>query len=90
MVPVGTVVDTGAPLGHPSCEGGQATGTHVHMARKYNGEWLPADGISAILCRSTGGWVAQSTGTAYQGLYDRAGWGGSLHLQHRPEHCLLG
>ena len=32
------------PLGHPSCEGGRATGKHVHIARKYNGEWLAADG----------------------------------------------
>jgi len=31
-------------LGHPSCERGTNTGTHVHIARKYNGEWLPADG----------------------------------------------
>jgi hypothetical protein len=23
---------------------GRATGKHVHLARKYNGEWLPADG----------------------------------------------
>jgi len=24
--------------------GGTATGTHIHIARKYNGEWLPAEG----------------------------------------------
>lgn len=28
------------PVGHPSCEGGSATGTHVHIARKYKGEWI--------------------------------------------------
>jgi len=37
-------VAVGDPLGHPSCQGGRATGKHVHMARKYNGEWIPADG----------------------------------------------
>jgi murein DD-endopeptidase MepM/ murein hydrolase activator NlpD len=31
-------------IGHPSCEGGPASGTHVHIARKYNGEWMGAAG----------------------------------------------
>ena len=26
------------------CEGGVSTGTHTHIARKYNGEWMLADG----------------------------------------------
>jgi LasA protease len=43
-VPVGTRVNTEDPIGHPSCEGGVSTGTHVHMARRYNGEWLAAAG----------------------------------------------
>ena len=41
--PVGARLEMDDPLGHPSCEGGRATGTHVHIARKYNGEWLGAD-----------------------------------------------
>jgi murein DD-endopeptidase MepM/ murein hydrolase activator NlpD len=41
---VGTRLNTNDPLGHPSCEGGAATGTHVHVARKFNGEWLAAGG----------------------------------------------
>jgi len=43
MIATGTPVQVNDPLGHPSCEGGRATGAHVHVARKYNGEWLPAD-----------------------------------------------
>ncbi len=43
-VPVGTWLAQGDKIGHPSCEGGYATGTHVHIARKYNGEWMLADG----------------------------------------------
>ncbi|MFU8826070.1 MAG: LysM peptidoglycan-binding domain-containing protein [Brevefilum sp.] len=43
-VPVGTYVEAGDPLGFPSCEGGRSTGTHIHIARKYNGEWVEADG----------------------------------------------
>ena len=37
-------VTAGDPPGHPSCQGGRATGKHVHMIRKYNGEWIAADG----------------------------------------------
>jgi LysM repeat protein len=43
-VPVGTLLDINDKIGHPSCEGGRATGTHTHVARKYNGEWILADG----------------------------------------------
>jgi murein DD-endopeptidase MepM/ murein hydrolase activator NlpD len=39
-VQVGTWLDQDAPVGHPSCEGGQASGTHLHFTRKWNGEWL--------------------------------------------------
>jgi len=31
-------------VGHPSCVGGSSSGIHVHIARKYNGEWVLADG----------------------------------------------
>jgi LasA protease len=40
-VPVGTAVRTGDPIGKPSCEGGFSSATHLHIARKYNGEWVP-------------------------------------------------
>ncbi len=40
----GQKVLTGDRIGHPSCEGGTSSGTHVHVARKYNGEWVLADG----------------------------------------------
>ena len=43
-VPMGTYLYTGEKVGHPSCEGGISTGTHLHIARKYNGVWIPADG----------------------------------------------
>jgi hypothetical protein len=44
MIAEGTLVEQGDALGHPSCEGGRSTGKHVHLARKYNGEWIAADG----------------------------------------------
>jgi len=31
-------------VGHPSCVGGSSSGIHVHIARKYNGEWVLAEG----------------------------------------------
>ncbi|MBZ0315825.1 MAG: LysM peptidoglycan-binding domain-containing protein [Anaerolineae bacterium] len=41
VVKPGTRVETGDKLGHPSCEGGYSTGTHLHFGRRYNGEWIP-------------------------------------------------
>lgn len=63
-IPSGTSVKTDDPIGHPSCEGGNTTGTHMHIARKYNGEWLPADGPVPF---ALGGWTAQFGERAYQG-----------------------
>jgi len=63
-IPAGTAVKRGDPLGHPSCEGGRATGTHIHIARKYNGEWLPATGPLGFVLD---GWVAAYDGELYEG-----------------------
>jgi len=63
-IAVGTVVEQGDPIGHPSCEGGTATGTHVHIARKYNGEWISAVGAIPF---SLEGWTPIEGSTAYQG-----------------------
>jgi len=67
-VPVGTWVDVGDPLGHPSCEGGMATGTHLHIARKYNGEWIAADGPMPFVLS---GWRAHAGTEAYKGSLTR-------------------
>lgn len=67
-VPVGTWVGKGDHLGHPSCEGGMATGTHVHFARKYNGEWIAADGPMPF---TLSGWVAHAGEDAYAGTLTR-------------------
>jgi LasA protease len=63
-IPVNTIVNAGDHIGHPSCEGGTATGTHVHIARKYNGEWVAAgDPLPFILS----GWTAHAGSAPYQG-----------------------
>ena len=68
MVPVGTKLEAGDRIGHPSCEGGTSTGTHVHIARKYNGEWFPADGLIPF---NLSGWVARNGFEPYKGTLIR-------------------
>ncbi len=75
-LPVGTLVNVDDPLGHPSCEGGQATGTHVHLARKYNGEWLAADGPLPMVLS---GWVAHASEKLYEGTLTKDGQTVSAH-----------
>jgi murein DD-endopeptidase MepM/ murein hydrolase activator NlpD len=67
-VAVGDWVETSDLLGHPSCEGGLATGTHLHIARKYNGEWIPADGPLPFVLS---GWTAHAGNEPYQGTLTR-------------------
>ncbi|MEZ0396108.1 MAG: peptidoglycan DD-metalloendopeptidase family protein [Anaerolineales bacterium] len=67
-VQVGTWVEADGRIGHPSCEGGMATGTHVHFARKYNGEWVLADGPLPF---TLSGWVAHNGEAPYQGTLTR-------------------
>ena len=61
---LGTDLKAGDKIGYPSCEGGRSTGTHVHIARKYNGEWMVAD--SAIPF-TLSGWVAHNGSSPYLG-----------------------
>ena len=45
-------------------EGGKATGKHVHISRKYNGEWISADGPLPFVLS---GWRAVADQRNYQG-----------------------
>ena len=63
-VPEGAHLRAGDPIGHPSCEGGPASGTHVHIARKYNGEWIAADGPVPFVMD---GWVVKSGYKPFEG-----------------------
>lgn len=67
-VAAGTFVEQDDLLGHPSCEGGVATGTHVHIARKYNGEWILADGPLPF---NLSGWIAHAGTRPYEGFLTR-------------------
>ena len=64
QVKAGDWVETADFLGHPSCEGGIATGTHVHIARKYNGDWISADGPLPMVLS---GWTVHAGNVPYEG-----------------------
>jgi murein DD-endopeptidase MepM/ murein hydrolase activator NlpD len=63
-IPAGTWLNQDDKIGRPSCEGGLSTGTHVHIARKYNGEWILADGPMPFVLS---GWVAHAGEAPYLG-----------------------
>jgi LysM repeat protein len=67
-IPPGTWVERGDLLGHPSCEGGFSTGTHLHLARKYNGEWIMADGPLPFVLSA---WTVHAGEKAYDGPLPR-------------------
>jgi hypothetical protein len=67
-IAAGTWVAVGDKIGHPSCEGGVADGTHFHIARKYNGEWIEADGPLPF---NLDGWIAHFGDQPYLGSLTR-------------------
>jgi LysM repeat protein len=74
----GTYLRAGERIGHASCEGGVSNGTHLHLARRYNGEWIPADGPLPF---NLDGWISQGAGSEYDGYLVKDGvwieaWGG--------------
>ena len=66
-VAIGAQVRTGDRIGHPSCEGGYSFGAHhMHIARRYNGVWIAADGNLPFVLD---GWVSQgNNNTEYDGF----------------------
>ncbi len=76
-IAVGTLVMTGDPVGFASCAGGFSMATHLHIGRRFNGEWLPTDCAS---CRAEyitptfemSGWRTEGiAGQEYQGYMIR-------------------
>ena len=60
----GAHLKAGDHIGHPSCAGGPATGTHLHIARKFNGEWVLADGPLPFVMS---GWIPHAGEKPYEG-----------------------
>ncbi|MFC2064498.1 LysM peptidoglycan-binding domain-containing protein [Chloroflexota bacterium] len=69
-VQVGELLNQDDKIGHPSCEGGFSTGVHVHMARKFNGEWILADGALPF---NLSGWIVKNGSAPYRGSMERDG-----------------
>jgi len=74
-VQAGTYLKAGERIGHPSCEGGYSTGTHFHLARRYNGEWISADQTqeNGGLPFNMEGWISGGYGIEYDGYLEREG-----------------
>jgi murein DD-endopeptidase MepM/ murein hydrolase activator NlpD len=70
-----TYLKAGERIGHPSCEGGYSTGTHTHLARRYNGEWIPADQAQAEFGYPfvMDGWMSSGNSIEYDGFLERNG-----------------
>jgi LasA protease len=68
--PLGADLKMGDPIGYPSCEGGRATGSHAHIARKYNGEWIIADSIIPF---KMSGWQVHNGAREYLGTLTKQG-----------------
>lgn len=74
IVREGIRVNSGDRIGQPSCAGGFSTATHVHIARRFNGEWLPADchsclPIYQVAPFTLGNWITIGLeGQYYQGF----------------------
>ncbi|MCJ7435449.1 MAG: M23 family metallopeptidase, partial [Anaerolineales bacterium] len=64
----GMYLFAGEHVGHVSCEGGVSNATHLHVARKYNGEWIAADGSLPFILD---GWVSSGSGDEYDGFLTR-------------------
>lgn len=67
-VGLGNEVKVGDPIGRPSCEGGRSTAAHLHIARRYNGQWMDADGALPFVMD---GWETQHTSQTYDGYLRR-------------------
>ncbi len=70
LIKPGDYLHAGDPIGHPACIGGPATGTHLHIARKYNGEWIAAGGPLPFVLS---GWTAQDGNKPYEGTLNKDG-----------------
>jgi len=65
----GTTLQRGQHIGHPSCEGGCADATHLHFARRCNGEWISAGSGPVPMVLS--GWTAHEDVMPYEGTLTR-------------------
>ncbi|PWH14368.1 MAG: hypothetical protein DDG60_08080 [Anaerolineae bacterium] len=70
-IAAGSLVQPGDKIGHPSCEGGFTIAAHLHIARRYNGVWIPADDPTLPFVMD--GWIASGNGKEYDGWLTKNG-----------------
>ena len=58
-------VEQGDVIGYASCEGGLSNSSHLHFARRYNGEWMAVGGPVPL---ELDGWVVQPSLIPYEGF----------------------
>ena len=61
----GAYLYAGDRIGHPSCEGGISNASHLHLARRFNGAWVAADGPQPF---TLSGWISSGQGQEYDGF----------------------
>jgi murein DD-endopeptidase MepM/ murein hydrolase activator NlpD len=64
-VQVNQHVARGDVIGYASCEGGLSNSSHLHFARRYNGEWMDAGGPVPM---TLSGWQVQPNLFPYEGF----------------------
>jgi murein DD-endopeptidase MepM/ murein hydrolase activator NlpD len=67
-VQVGQHLREGDVIGYASCEGGLSNSSHLHFARRYNGEWMAAGGPVPM---NLSGWIVQPNLVPYHGIIAR-------------------
>jgi hypothetical protein len=60
----GTPLTLGDVVGFPSCQGGISESSHLHIARRYNGEWIDAGGPVPMVLS---GWTTVAGLGPYEG-----------------------
>lgn len=88
-VQLGDWVEVDGRIGYPSCVGGSSTGIHQHIARKFNGEWVLAEGGLPFVLSGYRAYKSEKfcQGTLVKGddyVYAYA-WGNYLTKISRPE-----
>jgi len=84
-VATGSYLQAGDRIGHPSCEGGFSQATHLHLARRYNGEWISTDRELPLILD---GWVSRGAGQEYDGFLMKDGMEIEAWNAYRPESTI--
>jgi len=86
QVQTGTQVLAGDKIGHTSCEGGVSSGSHLHIARRYNGIWMNAAGSIPFVMD---GYSTEGSENEYDGFLVKNGEYIEAWAYYRPESLVM-